>query len=215
MGLSISKELLKLMEGELNVESEKGKGSQFMFNAKFAKLSKVETEEYLNKTSRPATPTIDGAGTVTQTRKPTPRASRRRFTHILAAEDNALNRKILAKYLHKCDNLTLVNDGQQAVNYYKEHAHEVDIIIMDQEMPLMDGRQATKMIREFEKELEARDASPDKENIENGPGQRRKRQEWLHRVPIIALSGNVRSEQIAEAKQVSIPLLCSDRIVGR
>jgi len=204
LGLSISKELLKLMEGELNVKSEKGQGSQFMFTAKFAKLSKAETEEYRDKNSRPATPTIDGAGTVTQNRKHAPKTSRRRFTHILAAEDNALNRKILAKYLQKCDNLTLVNDGQQAVDYYKEHAHEIDIIIMDQEMPLLDGRQATKMIREYEKELEAQDAKViEKESLESGPGQRRKRKEWLHRVPIIALSGNVRSEQVAEAKQVS------------
>jgi CheY-like chemotaxis protein len=205
LGLSISKELLKLMEGELNVQSEKGQGSQFMFTAKFGKLSKVELEEFHNKNSRPATPTIDGAGTVTQTRKRGIKPARRRFTHILAAEDNALNRQILAKYLQKCDHLTLVNDGQQAVDYYKEHSHEIDIIIMDQEMPLLDGRQATKLIREHEKELEAAEAkTTDEQELQDGPGQRRKRKEWLHRVPIIALSGNVRSEQIAVAKEVSL-----------
>lgn len=205
LGLSISKELLKLMEGELNVQSEKGQGSQFMFTAKFGKLSKVELEEFRNKNSRPATPTIDGAGTVTQNRKRGVKPARRRFTHILAAEDNALNRQILAKYLQKCDHLTLVNDGQQAVDYYKEHSNEIDIIIMDQEMPLLDGRQATKLIREHEKELEAAETkTTDEQELHDGPGQRRKRKEWLHRVPIIALSGNVRSEQIAVAKEVSL-----------
>ena len=204
LGLSISKELLKLMEGELNVQSEKGQGSQFMFTAKFAKLSKTEMTDFRNKDSRPATPTIDGVGTLTQTRKHARKTTKRRFTHIVAAEDNALNRKILAKYLQKSENLVLVNDGQQALDYYKEHAHEIDIIIMDQEMPLLDGRQATMAIREYEKELEVADSKvKDPSKLRDGPGERRKRIEWSHRVPIIALSGNVRTEQIAEAKAVS------------
>jgi CheY-like chemotaxis protein len=213
--LSISKELLKLMEGELNVQSEKGQGSQFMFTAKFEKLSKAEMIDFRNKDSRPATPTIDGVGTLTQTRKHARKTTKRRFTHIVAAEDNALNRKILAKYLQRSENLVLVNDGQQAVDYYQEHAHEIDIMIMDQEMPMLDGRQATMAIREYEKELEVADSKvQDQSKLRNGPGERRKRKEWSHRVPIIALSGNVRTEQIAEAKAVShegrISSFCSE-----
>jgi CheY-like chemotaxis protein len=202
LGLSISKELLKLMEGEMDVISEKGKGSQFTFTAKFDKVSPTELKEYKQK-ERSSTPNGQGSPSDTQRKV----ATQRRFTHLLAAEDNGLNRKILAKYLHRCDKLMLVNDGQQAYDYYQKHAHEIDLIIMDQEMPQVDGKEATKMIRAFEKRFEAEQKRKDDSDgaFAEGPGQRRKHKDWKYRVPIIALSGNVRSEQIAEAKNVSSP----------
>jgi CheY-like chemotaxis protein len=108
-----------------------------------------------------------------------------RFTHIMAAEDNALNRKILARYLRDRETVALSSDGQEAVDYFASPAGgNVQLIVMDCEMPRLDGRKATRKIREIE---EGRMA-------EGGPSLR---------VPIIGLSGNARPEQIAQAKEVS------------
>lgn len=205
LGLSISKELLKLMDGNLDVESEKGKGSTFMFTAMFNNVPLSELNEWQEKQEKANKDSSNSKNSASGGRKTSLRKTPSRFKSILAAEDNALNRKILGKYLQKYDHITLVNDGQKAVDYYKEHSQEIDIIIMDQEMPDVDGREATMMIREFEKELQTEDESSDKEPTK---GHKRRTRDWSYHVPIIALSGNVRSEHIATAKQVSGHTIC-------
>lgn len=196
LGLSISKELVKLMKGELSVKSEKGKGSEFFFYVKVDSVSDDDAEAFRSSHVPPGTPKADAGS---KRRVLVNSVAKRRFTHILAAEDNVLNRKILAKYLQNVPNLKLVNDGQQAVDYFREHALDIDLIIMDQNMPVLDGKDATRLIRAHEKELEL-------EFRKGRKGDERKKREWRFRVPIVALSGNVRSEQVAEAKEVSLGL---------
>lgn len=59
----------------------------------------------------------------------------RRFRKILCAEDNALNRKILAKYLHSYPCVVLVEDGQKCLDYFKgKEGRDVDLIFMDCEV---------------------------------------------------------------------------------
>jgi CheY-like chemotaxis protein len=68
--------------------------------------------------------------------------------HILVVEDNKINQKIIQSVLQKSKiQITIANNGQEALNQLKEHP-TIDIILMDINMPIMDGYQATKKIRE-------------------------------------------------------------------
>jgi len=68
--------------------------------------------------------------------------------HILVVEDNKINQKIIQRVLEKSKiQITIANNGQEALNHLQEH-NNIDIILMDINMPIMDGYQATKKIRE-------------------------------------------------------------------
>ena len=72
--------------------------------------------------------------------------------NILVAEDNLNNQRLIQILLNKLElNSTIVSNGQEAVDIYKKEKY--DLILMDINMPIMDGISATKHIREFEKEL--------------------------------------------------------------
>ncbi len=74
-----------------------------------------------------------------------------RLTRILAADDSSDNRFLLTAFLKgfSCE-LVLVENGQEALDAFKEG--EFDIILMDMQMPVMDGFAATRLIREWEVE---------------------------------------------------------------
>lgn len=68
-------------------------------------------------------------------------------THILIVEDNSINQKIIENILAKSKiHITIANNGQEALNFLNE-GYDIDIILMDINMPIMDGYQATKKIR--------------------------------------------------------------------
>lgn len=159
LGLVISQELAKLMKGHIGITSQEGIGTEFKlhFSAKV-----ISAEEY-SRLSRP---------TPQRSRQPSVDATQRK--KILAVEDNRINQKVLVKMLHTagydCD---IANNGLEGVELYKSHKYAV--ILMDMQMPEMNGSEATKVIRKIEAE---------------------------HRlVPayIICISGNAREEQQAEA----------------
>jgi len=73
--------------------------------------------------------------------------------HILVAEDNTINQMVISGLLKKLNlKTTLVNNGQQAVDYYQQPETPVDLILMDWEMPEVDGVTASRMIRQWEKD---------------------------------------------------------------
>jgi CheY-like chemotaxis protein len=79
------------------------------------------------------------------------RAARRRV-HILVAEDNAINRELVTRLLQKHGHTVIaVTTGREAVDLLDKDAANCDIVLMDVEMPDMDGFQATAIIREKEK----------------------------------------------------------------
>lgn len=128
LGLSITQNLVQLMDGTIQVDSEEGKGTVFTITLPLQKLK----EEVLENT--PAIKEeFDKEDSLSG--------------HILIAEDNKTN-QMLIKMLTEDFGLTcdIANDGLEAVEAYKPGLHKV--VLMDENMPNMNGLEAMKIIRE-------------------------------------------------------------------
>ncbi len=149
LGLVISKRIVEIMNGKIWVESKLGKGSIFHFTAKFDLDTNQDTGlEYfanLHELNKNTDKQIDRALSDAST-KPL-------FGYILLVEDNEINQLIANELLsikgHKVD---IANNGQEAIEML--NANNYDIILMDIQMPIMDGLTATQKIREDERFVE-------------------------------------------------------------
>ncbi len=130
LGLSISKNLTSLMKGKIGVVSTKGSGSTFWFTLGFDK-----GDELLLKNLQ--------SGILTPRKKIGP-------LRILLVEDNLLNQKFAMTSLQRAGHsVELAENGKIAVEMYRERPY--DLILMDIAMPVMDGIEATRIIRNMEK----------------------------------------------------------------
>jgi signal transduction histidine kinase/AmiR/NasT family two-component response regulator len=169
LGLAICRELAGLMGGRIWVESQEGDGSAFHLVAPLARV------EAMKPLKRPAPAQISA---------PAPGGAKP--LRVLAAEDNATNQLVLRTIMQTFGvDLTMVADGKQAVDAWSEG--DFDLILMDIQMPVMDGVAATRLIRETEAQSQGRD------------GARR-------RTPIIALSANAMTHQVKEYLGVGMDL---------
>jgi PAS domain S-box-containing protein len=154
LGLAICRKLAVLMGGDVSASSSPGEGSIFVLE--------IPLERVVNGVAAPARSDDHPSGDLT------PPGLR-----VLAAEDNSVNQLVLKTLLHQAGvEPHVVGDGLQAVEAWEREAW--DVILMDIQMPIMDGPTATQKIRSREVEL------------------------GRPRTPIIALTANAMSGQVAE-----------------
>jgi CheY-like chemotaxis protein len=132
LGLVISKNIAKLLGGEMGVESEIGKGSSFWFWINYKKSQQAQLRHE----------PIEIVEKAEQSK-----------LRILLAEDNPINQKVAQMHLEKLGHtVECANNGKIAFEMYTKN--DYDLIFMDIQMPEMDGIQATIRIREFEKDIQ-------------------------------------------------------------
>ena len=147
LGLNICTKLAQLLGGEILLESQLGKGSRFYFQIPLEEVTKEQIDRF--KSSKQTIKNI----------------SKTFNNHILLVEDNLTNQTFMKVILKKYKlTFDIASDGLEAIELYKNNKY--DLILMDENMPNLNGSEATKQIREYEKEQN------------------------LHHTPIIALTAN-------------------------
>jgi signal transduction histidine kinase/CheY-like chemotaxis protein len=133
LGLTISASLVEMMGGRLQIESQVGKGSTFYFSAGFALGSAIHE-------------TLDNEGESSALAASASTDGPNRPLHILLVEDNAINHMLATRLLQKCGHtVTLATSGVEALA--ATEARSFDLVLMDVQMPGMDGFEATANIR--------------------------------------------------------------------
>jgi two-component system, sensor histidine kinase len=161
LGLAICRELVTLMDGSINVRSQLGVGSTFTVRLPLVRAA----------TPHPAAPQPAS--------RPTSSAEQEPGLRVLAAEDNPMNRLVLKTLLGQLGiEVVLVEGGEEAVAAFR--GADWDVVLMDVQMPGVDGPTATRRIRQ----LEAASGKP--------------------RTPVIALTANAMAHHREEYQQAGM-----------
>lgn len=133
LGMAITDRIVKLMNGEIVVESKEGLGSDFSVFIHMPLASEEQIQEIEEAKESEVQASKDTLKNV----------------NILIAEDNEINAEIAKSMLEDMEaHVTWVNNGQKALDTFAQSAlNEYDVILMDVHMPVMDGREATRNIR--------------------------------------------------------------------
>lgn len=160
LGLALCKELIALMQGDIHMESTEGIGTEVVFSVTLLLAEEITLEE-------PETLQIDFP--VLQ------------HANILFVEDNPINQEItIVQLQHYGITMTVMNNGKECVDHLLTSAVQYDVILMDIQMPIMNGYQASQAIRRGE-------AGTNNANI-----------------PIIALTAHVSLEEQQKALQAGM-----------
>lgn len=130
LGLAISREFCKMMDGEIGVESEEGIGSTFWFTVQLA-IGDATKASSIQQAER-----FDIAGTLAEV-----------HARILLVDDNATNRKVASQILMKAGCVVeTATSGQEAIDRLARDA-DFDLVLMDIQMPEMDGMETTRRLK--------------------------------------------------------------------
>ncbi|KAF8423028.1 hypothetical protein EV426DRAFT_534547 [Tirmania nivea] len=212
LGLFICRKLCRLQGGRIGVYSEEGKGSEFAF---YIRVRRSVPPSGRPRNVEPFTPHASTSPAMQSSLKafkplkspsiqPHPATSENTHSYrVLIVEDNLINQAVLHRQLRKRGCITHVaNNGQEALEFVQESEFgqeggtEIDVVLMDMEMPVMDGNTTTRIIRQAEAEGRLR-----------------------RHVPILGISANARIEQVAEMTKagmddaISKPFRVADLVV--
>ena len=129
LGLTISKQLAELQGGTISVDSEEGDGSTFYVELSFGKGSSEEEAKTIPED-------FDSEKSLSGLK-------------VLLAEDNLVNQKVMLRFLERWNvEMKVVDNGEEAVEAIKENNY--DVVLMDLQMPKMDGYEASENIRKLD-----------------------------------------------------------------
>ena len=133
LGLSICQELLKLMDSTLVIHSDLGQGTMMQFDLKLPIMDANDSEVPKNKLNEPhISVNFIGRNLVGR--------------NVLVVEDNAINAEVLKILMSTLKaNLYLANNGEECLNLLSKN--NIDIVLMDIQMPVLDGYETTRLIR--------------------------------------------------------------------
>jgi len=140
LGLAISQRLVKAMGGSFKVDSEPGAGSTFTFSIKFPLSDDaVATQQRIP----PGSQVVDGPGAETEAQRPDKPA------RLLLVDDSMENRQLMKLLLARQPlEIDEADNGQEALKLFGQN--EYSLVLMDIQMPIMDGYSATRLIRKTE-----------------------------------------------------------------
>ncbi|OAR03642.1 hypothetical protein LLEC1_00900 [Akanthomyces lecanii] len=206
LGLFISKKLTELHGGQIGMASKAGDGTTFLFYVQARSADSMSPQptadskhvESALQQIQNADPASNRVARIPTPSRTTPLTTEARVSasqerpltnsHILVVEDNLINQKVLVKQLKKLGcQVSAANDGLEALVFLKkthfcvEGGLDLSLILMDLEMPNMDGAACVREIRAMEQ-----------------------RNQLSKRVPVIAVTANVRDSHIVDAKEAGM-----------
>lgn len=187
LGLAISKQLVELMGGSIGVESQTGQGSTFWFAVPLQPRALQQSHGISQATSSETLPLDKETEQPPSDLEVRPLAG---TVRLLLVEDNPINQKLAVRLLNKFGyEVDVADNGREALATLSKHAYGA--ILMDCQMPEMDGFETTREIRRREAELtSSQDGIPPKEGTDKSPLPAANLQPATVRTPIIALTAN-------------------------